>query len=347
MSEPTESGIPGLPWIDWEVAAATGRRLVRPGPEVSEQDRAECIADLRDAARRAPALVAAAADLPLTGGDRDLVIDRTTWITGNAQTSSRLLALVSGDDRRPRALARRVGGRAFGVQVGAAMAVLATRVLGQFDPFAEQERLLLVAPNILQAERDLHLVGRDFRLWVVLHEQTHRVQFANAPWLRGYLLDLLREALLAESTAGADLGELIKRSAQRVSDEESSAGLIGALIAPEARDSLDRIIAVMSLVEGHADVMMDRAGPDVIPTLATIRARFEKRRDRRGLQALVGRLLGLDVKLAQYRDGAAFCNAVISAVGVPALNRAFTGREYLPTLAEMHDPLRWLARTGD
>jgi coenzyme F420 biosynthesis associated uncharacterized protein len=174
----------------------------------------------------------------------------------------------------------------------------------------------------------------DFRLWVCLHEQTHRFQFGQAPWLREHLLGLVSDLL----TASEPLQQW--RAGNR---PRSIAELV---ISPAQQDTFDKVTAIMSLVEGHADVMMDRVGTAVVPTLPVIRRAFEAHRDRGGWSALLGRLMGADLKRAQYRDGANFCRAVIDRADVDLLNQAFSQPSMLPSLAEIHDPEQWLHRVG-
>lgn len=334
-----------LPWIDWELAGRTAARLVPPGPRATRAERAECVADLRAAALRAPALVSEATGLPLASGGLDLVLDRPRWAQSMVQTAPALWEQLGGV--RTPTLGGRVKGRAAATQLGAGLAVLGTRILGQFEPFADPSRLLLVAPNVMLAERQMGVEPRDFRQWVCLHEQTHRVQFEAAPWLPTHLLALVSTVLAAEERADErvlDILGRLGRDASAAGDRFSNGMLMDLLAAPGARTALDRAMALMTLLEGHADVVMDLAGPEVIPSLGTIRRRFEGRRDSGGRHALVGRLVGMDAKLAQYRDGVAFCRAVIDSAGHRAMNKVFEGPENLPTRAELENPAAWLAR---
>ena len=201
--------------------------------------------------------------------------------------------------------------------------------LGQFLPFLAEPALVLVAPNVAKIERAMGVDRDDFRLWVCLHEQTHRQQFARAPWLRGHLIDEV--ALLLADEPGERRGG-------------RPHSLIEAVTTPAQQAVFERVTAVMSLLEGYADDMMDRVGPDVVPTVATIRARFEKRRNRGGWTKVLNSALGMDLKLAQYRDGARFCRAVIDRVGVDGLNAVYDAPPNLPTPDEIADPARWVAR---
>lgn len=361
-----------LPRIDQRLALATGRRMVPAGPDVSRAEAEQVVTSLRGHAEHAAEHVRRVSGLD-AGHDSDvLVVDRVRWIEANVQSFSGLLAGLGGSEPERSGPARAASGVTASVQMGALLSFLATRVLGQFDPFhpgagpGARGRLLLVAPNVIRIERDLGVVPEHFRLWVCLHEETHRVQFGHADWLPGHLRTLLGEVL-----AEADLSDsqLVARLARRVTtrgaraarDDGPTAGargrrapqtpdadgsLVTLLTSPEQRERIDQLTAVMSLLEGHADVMMDRVGPDVIPTVRTIRARFTRRRNRRGPDLLLRRLLGVEAKAAQYRDGARFVRHVVRRGGLDGLNTVFDSVEALPTLAEIHQPRLWLERTA-
>jgi coenzyme F420 biosynthesis associated uncharacterized protein len=247
-----------------------------------------------------------------------------------------------------------VGRAAATAEVGTALAVLSSRVLGQFDPFSgphdEAGRLLLVAPNVLEVRRRLGVPADDFTLWVCLHEQTHALQFAAAPWLVGHLLGLtarlVEEAGPDRLLGAGDARELVATAARALAGRDG-AGL-AELLSPPARAVFDEVGAVMSLLEGHADVTMDQVGPRVVPAVREIRRRFAARRDTqagaRGVAAVVRRLLGMDLKLAQYRQGAAFVRGVRRHVGVDGFNAVWTSPQALPTAAEIADPGAWVAR---
>ena len=332
-----------MPNVDWRWAERTGHRLVRVGPEASDDEKRELVADLRECARRAPALVAAAAGLERTGTADERVVDRLGWISANVDIARTVMRRL--DAQEPDGAGERAAAKVVGAQLGAAFAFLGTRILGQYDPFSEAPSLMLVAPNVMHVERQLHLVPHDFRMWVCLHEQTHRVQFATAPWLADHVLDLARQAIDAEEESGDTSAAMVGRIIDHARGRGTNS-LLEAVSAPAAQRALGQVTAVMSLLEGHADVMMDRAGPSEIATLGVIRARFDKRRARGGLSATFGKLMGMDVKLAQYRDGAAFCRHVIDRIGVEGLNLAFERPGHLPGVEELHDPQAWVDRMG-
>ncbi len=319
-----------LPAVDWAFAASTGRALVPPGPALSPTAIADVVAELRDAAERATEHVGEVTLLERPAPADVLVVDRASWVDAVSQSAATMLAAAGTEPAdSPLAQAR---AKALGAQAGAVFAVVANRILGQFDPFVASPRLLLVAPNVVAVERQLGARPSDFRLWVCLHEETHRFQFGEAPWLRGHLLGLFGELLAGEELrfGWPDAGR--------------PASVRDLITNPAQREAFDQVTAVMSLMEGHADVMMDRVGTRVVPSYSSIRRLFEARRDQQGWGAWVRRLLGFDLKREQYRDGAEFCRQVIEAAGVATLNRAFEAPGLLPTIGEIHDPQLWLHR---
>jgi coenzyme F420 biosynthesis associated uncharacterized protein len=241
-------------------------------------------------------------------------------------------------------MALAVGSRVTGAEVGALLGFLAGKVLGQFDPFFDPSgRLLLVAPNIVHVERELGADPHDFRLWVCLHEETHRVQFTAVPWMRDHLFGEM-QAL----AASLEPTHLLDDGFKRITEALKGGGgpsLIEALGTPEQRAIIDRVTGVMSLLEGHADVVMDGVGPRVIPSVAQIRRSFDQRRKGVGtLDRILRRLLGLDAKMAQYRDGAAFVRHVVGKVGMAEFNAVWDRPENLPSKAEITDPSAWVTR---
>lgn len=322
-----------LPYIDWDQAARLGGMAAHPGPELTPGHIGQVVEALRRAAEKAPAHVAEVSGMLTPAEAETLVVDRAGWVTAMAG-SARAITTALGAPEAPEGGLARLRGRGLGAQAGAVFAALASRILGQFDPFGRPNRLLLVAPNVVSIERRLGVNPTDFRLWVCLHEQTHRFQFGQAPWLREHLLGLMAELL----------GDTEPLRQWRAGDRPRS--VVDAVIAPAQRESFDQVTAIMSLVEGHADVMMDRVGTRVLPTLPVIRRAFENHRDHGGWSAVVGRLLGADLKRAQYRDGAKFCEAVLKKADLDLLNLAFSQPGMLPTLTEIHDPEQWLHRVS-
>ena len=322
-----------LPYIDWDQAARFGAKLAHPGPELSPGQIDQVVEALRSAARRAPAHVAEVSGMHTPADAETLVVDRAGWVATMA-ASARAITAALGAPASPANGIERVRGRGIGAQAGGVFALLSSRILGQFDPFGQPNRLVLVAPNVVAIERRLGVNPTDFRLWVCLHEQTHQLQFGQAPWLREHLLGLMRELI----------GDTEPLAQWRAGDRPRS--VMDAVLAPAQRETFDQVTAIMSLVEGHADVMMDRVGTRVLPTLPVIRRAFEHHRDRGGWSAVVGKLMGTDLKRAQYRDGAKFCEVVLKKADLDLLNLAFSQPSMLPSLTEIHDPEQWLHRVS-
>ncbi|HET8971573.1 MAG TPA: zinc-dependent metalloprotease, partial [Candidatus Nanopelagicales bacterium] len=300
--------------VDWDLATAVGRRLAPGGPDLSAQDTHRAVEQLRELAAEAvePVRERTALVAPVDGA-RSAVVDRPTWVASNVAGFRVVLEpMLARMRERDNSLVTAIGSRVTALQLGGVLAYLSSKVLGQFEAFSTSAgspgRLLLVAPNIVATERALDLVPRDFRLWVCLHEETHRVQFGAVPWLTEHLVTQIHQYL---ALTDIDAGELLRRlraGAGAVSSAvsgRSGASLLDAAQSPEQRELLDRLTAVMSLLEGHAEFVMDDVGPQVVPSVATIRDRFDARRRSPGtVDGLVRRLLGLDAKLAQYADGA-------------------------------------------
>lgn len=354
------SGSPTL--VDWELASRTARRLVRSGPEVTAQDAAQAVEQLLELSDEAESHVRSLTKLTPVGTTTPAVriVDRGDWIDVNVAGMSSLITplaqrLVDSQDKPSSSLTIAIGSRLTGAQAGAVLSFVASRVLGQYEIFGSGGELLLVAPNIVETERKLGVDPRDFRLWVCLHEATHRLQFTAVPWLEGYLRDQIGAFVDATDTSAEamreQLGEVVRTIAYAVKpgssdDEESSSeGLLALIKSPEQRAILDKMTALMSLVEGHAEYVMDEVGPDVVPSVASIRKRFNQRRKGRGpLDRILRRLLGLEAKMQQYAQGRHFVSGVVDEVGIDGFNAVWSGPETLPTIEELLDPAAWVAR---
>lgn len=340
--------------VDFDAAGDIAGRLAQPGPMADGATLAALVHELRTSAGRAAEHVATISALvPADGREpvdvaRVRVVDRARWAAANAEMFAALATDLLTDTELPPATdATQL---AAATEVAGVLALLSGKVLGQFDPYTaapgERGRLLLVAPNVLAAERAMGVVPGDFRLWVALHEQTHALQFAAAPWLAGHLrsrLAALSTGLLPGHVGVRELGGRLLGALRDVKD----AGLL-AVLSAEQRAVFDEVSAVMALVEGHADVTMDQVGAAVVPTVATIRSRFDSRRDEaaavRGPARVLRLVLGMDLKLAQYREGAAFVREVQAKVGVDGFNAVWTSPDLLPTPAEIAAPAAWVAR---
>ncbi len=280
-------------------------------------------------------------------------VDRAAWIEANLATMAEILDPVAarlGDGLGPLGgAARRVGGTVLGLEAGVLTGFLGRKVLGQYDlrllADDPSPRLLMVAPNIREAAGHLDVDLARLTQWVCVHEVTHAVQFGAVDWLRPYLGGLLRELLDSE----------IKIDTLRMPSLDDLRGVVEAvrqgsfieLVAgPERREKLDRLQAAMALIEGHAELVMDAVGEQLIGDLSDLREALDRRRTRERplLVVWLERLLGLELKLRQYEQGRRFCDGVIERSDVATLHLVFSAPELLPTLAELDDPAAWLGR---
>ena len=344
-----------MAYVDWEFAKTTGRTLVPAGPSVTRAEAEAEVAAIRAAARTARTPVAETARMATPGDAPDaLVVDRATWIAVNTDSMSAMLdptfdAIVAKrGGQAPGATAQAIGGKVTGAEAGALLAFMASKVLGQYDLApGGTPALMLVAPNIMAVADELGVDRDDFRLWVCMHEETHRVQFTANPWLRDHLVEQAR-GLAADMTPDPErLQEIAGRVTAALPDlfREGSTGLAELFTTPEQRERLAGLTAVMSLLEGHADVVMDDVGPAHIRSVAHIRSRFTERRKGAGApDRILRRLLGLEAKMRQYRDGAVFVRGVQDLVGVDGFNAVWTSADTLPLAREIADPQAWVRR---
>ena len=342
-------------FVDWDLAAATAGALGKSGPRVSVDEATRVVSELRRLAVEAAGHVESYTGMAPAGEAAPVrVVDRRDWaaanIEGLREVVAPLLARAVGS-RQPGPLTDAVGSRLTGVQAGTVLAYLSGKVLGQYEVFSSDPgQLLLVAPNIVDIERKLEAVPRDFRLWVCLHEVTHRTQFTAVPWLRAHFL--------AEVSAFVDAGGAVDEMAERVRraladvvevirNPDSRRSMLDLVQTPAQRTVLERITALMTLLEGHAEFVMDGVGPDVVPTVAEIRARFNVRRESGNpVEKLIRRLLGVDAKLRQYAEGRRFVHEVVSRVGMAGFNKVWQSPLTLPRIAELSDATAWIARVG-
>ncbi|WEH34164.1 zinc-dependent metalloprotease [Streptomyces sp. AM 4-1-1] len=369
------TSVGGAQMVDWKLAVATATRLVRPGPDISREEARAVVAELRRHARASEEHVRSFTRMIPEGDSPEdtpvLIVDRVGWIKANVEGFQELLRplLDKMGERRGGgpggAVLGAVGGKVTGVELGMLLSFLASRILGQYETFAPAGRelpgsaaggrLLLVAPNIVHVERELDVDPHDFRLWVALHEETHRTQFTGVPWLRDHLQGEIQSFLDETDVDPMTFLERLREAAQSFAGgsrpegedgEDGGHSLVEVVQSPAQREILGRLTAVMSLLEGHADYVMDGVGPEVVPSVGEIREKFQQRRARGAgrLDQALRKLLGLDAKLRQYRDGERFVRAVADEVGMDGFNRVWTSPNTLPTKAEIAKPADWIAR---
>jgi coenzyme F420 biosynthesis associated uncharacterized protein len=288
-------------------------------------------------------------------------ISRREWVSSNVEAMRTMLDPVlgrAGDGLGPLRPAIQLGiGVVLTTEVGVVVGYLAQRVLGQYELVLLDEavderppRLLFVLPNLGQAVRSFGAEEKEFMTWVALHEVTHAVQFAGVPWLHGHIAGLVRE-LLNTAELRLDRPRKLRMptgdEVRRVMRNLRRGDFVSLVTTQAERDTLDRVQTVMAVIEGHAEHVMDAVAPDLLPSLPELReALNRRRRSQSALSRLVGRLLGMDLKLRQYEQGKQFCDAVVRERGVEALHNVFSGPEALPSVDELRDPSAWLARTA-
>jgi coenzyme F420 biosynthesis associated uncharacterized protein len=356
--------------IDWSTAQRVGELVAGSPP--SGGPLAESVGPL---ALRFAGLVGAYSGLEPPARMPPLeAIDRPHWIAANLKTMRPILeplAQQAGGSvrRRPlklKSLAPRqdlgplydalnaAGGLLLGAQVGAMAGMLSQRVLGQYDlallDASVTPRLLLVAPNLAQAARNMRVDGEQLVAWVTIHEITHAVQFSGAPWLREHLAGMLRElieGLQVKVSMGALLRLPVTGDLRALAERLRRGELLRLTLGEERWGLVEQMQATMSLIEGHAEHVMDAVGAEALPSLPRMRAAMTHRREHRGLPwRVLERLLGLELKMRQYEVGRRFCDAVVAAGGPAALARAWRSPEDLPSTAELQAPQLWLARTA-
>lgn len=288
------------------------------------------------------------------------LVDRAEWVHTNLESFRRLSAGLEermaehvriADGSGPPGGVARAGA---GVEVGLATGYLGQRVVGQYDVAligpVRTPRLLFVGPNLASARKRLDVEHGLFLRWIAMHEATHALQFAAVPWLREHIGGIAQE-LFAAAAIEVKPSDLLKRllrlDPRELMRSVTSGEIISVLWGPEQRVSMQRLAAAMTVVEGYAEHVMDAVGERLDPAYAELRRRLEHDRDRRGLlDQIVSKLLGLDLKLAQYRRGKAFCDQIAAEAGIARLNRVWSGAEALPSAEELDEPGRWLERVG-
>jgi len=338
--------------VDWGFAASVGTKLVRPAPPVTDYTRQQAIEQLTESSRRAELPVRDVTQLEdaVRSNSGARVIDRGEWV--RAATES--MRVMTGGEGKSSGF---ITGRVTGAQTGAVLAFISSGILGQYDPFASNGgELLLVYPNVIAVERQLRVSPADFRLWVCLHEVTHRVQFKANPWLAEHMARCL--AVLTDD-GDQDPAQVVERlfalvrsrrnGTENDPPEPNSEGVLGILRAIQSepqRKALDQLLVLGTLLEGHADHVMDAVGPAVVPSVTTIRRRFNERREHKQppLQRVLRTLLGFDAKISQYTRGKAFVDHVVAGVGMARFNTVWSSPETLPLPSEIDEPQRWIDR---
>jgi len=344
--------------IDWSVAERVAARIAGEEPFAASYHAHGMASEFEELTAIAqPRVEAETGFRSLAGPARARVVDRLDWVRANLASYQRMLRpLLSRLDELDGPAAA-VSGKIAGAELGALLGWMSTRVLGQYDLLVleeedpeDQDLVYYVGPNILALEKRQSFPPREFRLWVALHEVTHRTQFTGVPWLRPHFLGLVHELVEETDTDPRRFFAAIGRIAEgvRTGVNPLDDGGVAALFAsPAQRETMAKVGGLMSLLEGHGDVVMDRAATDLVPSAPRFARVLRARRREMNLAAkLMQRLIGLEAKLAQYEQGEAFIAAVEEQGGPALLNRAFERAELLPSMEEIRDPQLWLRRVA-
>lgn len=360
---------PGI--VDWQRSERIALGIAARSPEgvLPDREREALVADYRTLVGLSHEQIIPFIQLSAVSDRHEIeVLDRPLWVQRNFSTVQHLLHPLEDiyhDSVGTNAgtLFRLAHGGmqlTLSAQMGIVLGFLSRHVLGQFDmpflapPAAENgsaagahSRIYFVEPNIRRLQHRLEIPPEAFRLWIALHETTHAIQFQVAPWLAAYLGGLIESyvesfrELLRESSH--PLRAMLLPGAETKGKPDDLGGLMALLTTPEQREMLLRVQGVMSLVEGHGNYIMDELGGQLIPGFPAMRKRLEERK-RGSLERALMRLLGLDLKLAQYRLGERFVRHVIAEESMPFLNRVWESEHAMPTLAEINAPAEWVSR---
>ena len=339
--------------LDWDAAARIGSGIAGAGT-LQPPDRRGLERDLAEVLGEADTLVGGLTGLRLTGPpSRPWVMTRAEWVAQNLRAFEQLLEPVT-----QRLLGDRLGGPTAPIrrgvlafQLGGVVGYLGRKVLGQYDlfqPADDRELLYFVGDNLVELERRFRFPKRDFRLWISLHEVTHRFQFEGVPWIREYLFGLVDEYLATLDLDPRKLLDALRRAREeaRRSGRWRELGIVSLLMTPEQRDTFRKMQALMSLLEGHGNFVMDHLGAEHVRGAERMRRALHERRHRAGWNRLVQRAVGIEMKVRQYDLGERFVARAVELSGHEGFARVWERAENLPLLEEIGRPERWVERVA-
>ena len=346
--------------VDWRLAERIARRVGGHEPFIDSYHYRNLTPELTEFTAQAEELVAAETGLKsMAGPARAQVTTRAGWVNANVASFQRLLRPVTNKmaERVSSSWLAPVTQRVSGTEMGAVLGWMSTRVLGQYDLLIieddrpeDQDMVYYVGPNVMALEHKHGFDPRQFRLWLALHETTHRAQFTGIEWLRPHFLSLVQDALDAAEPDLEHFKQVAKEvleARRRGEDPLADGGLPALLATPEQKAVLDRIGGMMSLLEGHGDVTMDRAGADHVPDASRFaRVLRHRRNSAKGVSKLVQRIVGIEAKLNQYAAGEAFIETVEARGGTELLNRVWESSDRLPSMTEIRNPQQWIDRVN-
>ncbi len=354
----TETAAPPEP-VDWALAERVARRFAGREPIAASYLGGSLPLDFSAVTSEAERLVSDFSGLSAPGTAVARVLDRPQWVQANVASMRRLLQPLTErvGERMARSPIAPIGRRVAGTEMGMLLGFMAQRVLGQYDLLVPEDptapdasdAVYYVGPNILALEKRYAFRPRDFRLWIAIHEVTHRAQFTAVPWMKRYFLSLIDEALaIVDPDPGRLVQAMIRAAAElrKGHNPLDDGGLVALLASPEQRGVLAKVQALMSLLEGHGNMVMNELGRLHVAGQERMARVLQARRRNRGVTGILYKLLGFESKLRQYEVGEEFVTAVGREGGPRAIDAAWRSPESLPTLDELTRPSEWLRRVA-
>jgi coenzyme F420 biosynthesis associated uncharacterized protein len=354
VAVPTEVvGAPPEP-VDWALATRVARRVAGHDTLSTSYLAASLADDFAAVTRHAELLVTEHTGLHAPGSAHAAVLDRQAWVEANVRSMRGLLSPLTNrvGARMANSPFAPVGRAVSATELGVLLGWFAQRVLGQYDVLvpdddSEGDAVYFVGPNVLALEKRFAFRPRDFRLWIAIHEVTHRAQFLGVPWMRGYFLELVHNVLGSVDADPRKIIAALVRAAdelRRGRNPLDEGGIVALVASPEHRGAISQVQALMSVLEGHGNRVMNELGRAHVAGQERMARVLQSRRRSQGVAGLLSKLLGLESKMRQYEVGESFVAAVEREAGPRALDAAWRSPENLPTLAELDTPAAWLAR---
>lgn len=345
--------------IDWDLARTIAAKVNRNEPQLSADERAKMNADFEKFTAQAEELVAAETGLRSHDGNaRGQVADRADWVDANLKSFQRLLKpVLETMEAESGGLGGMIGPKVAGVELGSMLGWMSTRVLGQYDLLViedenpeEQDMVYYVGSNVAALEKRFAFPEDDFRLWLALHEVTHRAQFTGVPWMREHFLSLVDGMIDEADPDPQRFVDGLKRAVEQARNGEdplAEGGLSAIFASEKQRGLLDQVGGLMSLLEGHGDVTMDRAGIGVVHGADRFGRILRQRRSNTSpVVSFIQKLAGLEAKMKQYAQGENFIEVVEEHGGRDLMDRVWEEPFLLPKLAEIREPNLWIDRVS-
>jgi len=338
--------------VDWSLATQVAQRFTGEYPLAGTYHERRFELQAPGFVARASELVSDETGLELIGTPAVGVISRENWIETNVKSFGALLEPIEKKLGETEGIGSTFAAKIMGAELGAVLGFMSKRVLGQYElvlPTGDDgkgDTVLFVGANIMAMERRFEFRPSSFRFWVALHECAHRAQFTGVPWMRAYFLGLVEQLV---DSSKPESGRLMRVASQlraavvSGTDPLGDAGLVGLFASPEQRDVLDQVQALMSLLEGHGHVVMDRIGEREVTDVSRMSSVLKARRADPKTAAFM-KLVGIEMKMKQYEQGAKFIADVEETASWDALSMAWESPDSLPTLAEIGDAPSWLDR---